>query len=51
MTESFTERFDEFKSANHGAFSEILAYLDRITKEFTHQDQFKAETSALRSRI
>lgn len=38
LTDSFSTRFDQFKGTNHKAFQEILTYLDRITKEFTHQD-------------
>jgi len=38
ITDSFSNKFDLFKASNHNAFQEILAYLDRITKEFTHQD-------------
>jgi hypothetical protein len=28
-----------------------LNYLDRITKEFTHQDLFRAETAAIREKL
>jgi RNAse (barnase) inhibitor barstar len=51
ITDSFSNRFDQFKSTNHKAFQEILVYLDRITKEFTHQDQFKAETEAIKAKL
>lgn len=51
LTETFSQRFDQFKQSNHNAFQELLTYLDRITKEFTHQDQLKAEAAALRQKI
>ena len=51
ITDNFSSQFDLFKQANNSAFQEILAYLDRITKEFTHQDIFKQETAALRERL
>ena len=36
LTETFMSRFDQFKQSNHSAFQELLTYMDKITKEFTH---------------
>ena len=51
LTEQFIQGFELFKKTNHKAFQEVLAYLDAITKEMTHKDDFKALQASLKNSI